>query len=102
MIIKLYYEGFSITNILFATLLFAFIILMYSSAYIFVREKLTLGESAELIFVLAEESEPLKAKLISITKEGDYIVEPIDKENTELLLNRDYIKRIIYNKPSST
>ncbi|MBT2682781.1 hypothetical protein J7E42_04020 [Bacillus sp. ISL-37] len=99
--IKLYYEGFSIVNIVFSILLFSFILLMYSSAYLFVRDTLTMGEAVGLTFILSEGDESINAKLISVTKNGDYIIQPADKDNQEVFLNRDFVKKVIYNKPKN-
>ncbi|WP_215030986.1 hypothetical protein [Bacillus sp. ISL-37] len=74
---------------------------MYSSAYLFVRDTLTMGEAVGLTFILSEGDESINAKLISVTKNGDYIIQPADKDNQEVFLNRDFVKKVIYNKPKN-
>lgn len=98
LVIELYLEGFNIFNLCFIILLLSFILLMYSSSYIFVRDKLTMGEPVELTFIIGDIADPLTAKLISITKSGDYIVKLEGEEGQEILLNKDFIKQVIYDK----
>ncbi|AND39633.1 hypothetical protein [Cytobacillus oceanisediminis] len=98
-LIKVYYEGFNIINLCVSIFLISFMLLMYSSAYMFVRDKFTMGEPVELTFIIADK-DPLKAKLISITKSGDYIIKIDGEEDQEILLIKDHILQIIYKKAS--
>lgn len=99
-LISLYYEGFTIFNFILAIMILLFTTLMYSSAYLYIRDRLSIGEEVKLTFVVSEENEPIEAKLISITRNGDYIIQPINNENEEIFLNKDHVRKVIFNKSS--
>jgi len=97
-LVLMYTEGFSIENFFLSIILILFTLLAYSSAYLFVRDKLIVGDIVNLTFIVSDEHEPINAKLISITKQGDYIIQLTENEDEEILLNKDYVKKVIYRK----
>lgn len=96
-IISFYIEGLDIANVIFSLMLLGFLSILFGSVYLFAIEKLTFTTNHKLTFVF-DDSTTLEATLVSVTKNGDYIIS--NKENEEMLLNKDFIKRVIYNKES--
>lgn len=95
-IVSLYFNGLTIGNFFIAIILFLFLCLIYSSIYLFTVDKLTMRQNFKVRFEL-DNGESVDATLISITKNNDYIVN-LDGSDAEILLNKDYIRKIIYNK----
>lgn len=96
-ILEMYFEGFNLQNFFLAILLASFLLVVYSSVYIFTKGQVTTKEDLRLTFVLSE-GEEIEAYLISVTKNGDYIIKVIGNDDKEVLLIKDYIKKIIYHK----
>ncbi|MBU5211090.1 hypothetical protein HYI36_25350 [Bacillus sp. Gen3] len=96
-IVNFFIEGLDIANVIFSLMLLGFISILFGSVYLFAIEKLTFTTNHKLTFVF-DDSTTLEATLVSVTKNGDYIIS--NKENEEMLLNKDFIKRVIYNKES--
>jgi hypothetical protein len=97
---RTYLDGFSFVNTILAILCITANYIFYWGIYETFRKKLTLKKEHDLTFVLVG-GEVIKARLISITKRGDYIIEipnNNDFKDSEILLNRLEIQKVIYRK----
>ncbi|KRF63389.1 hypothetical protein ASG99_04480 [Bacillus sp. Soil768D1] len=99
-ILKMYYEGFDLPDFILVFILSSFLLIIYSSFYLFTVDILTTKDELKLTFTLSE-NEEIEAILISVTKNGDYIVRLFAKEDQEVLIMKDYIKKITFHKATN-
>ncbi|WP_214480957.1 hypothetical protein [Bacillus sp. SM2101] len=83
--------------LIFFGIVISLMFVLYYTMYELIKEALTMRKEHTMTIVLSDSKE-LNIKLLSITKRGDYIVRFPEDENTEILINRDEIQKIIYKK----
>jgi hypothetical protein len=94
---NIFFEDFNFPNFIVAIIVIMPLYLTYYAFFFMIKDKLTLRKKHNLVLIL-NNGEELNVTLISVTRRGDYIVEIPKDENKEILINRDEIQKIIYEK----